>query len=186
MHREVTRSDLADQVRRLEASRQQHIAALAQIDQLLSRIGDALRKLHVTGPQSARGEQELGIRLEHHAPAGEAGEVSARQGGRRRYRKAELTGEQAVIAFVRRQGSATTAEINRQWRIEGRGGAANNAILQLLRRGELVREPISGQRRGSRYRSGAPQGAAASAVAPQTGIDPSLPHSQFAGSNSGG
>jgi hypothetical protein len=181
MHREVTRSDLADQVRRLEVSRQQHIAALAQIDQLLTRIGDAVRKLHVTAPQGPGGERDLGLRFEPYRQPDEAAEAPARPGGRRRYRKAELTGEQAVIAFVRRQGSATTAEINRQWRMEGRGGAANNAILQLLRRGELVREPIPGQRRGSRYRSGPPQGTSVSAmIGTEARIDPSLPDPQFA------
>ena len=43
------------------------------------------------------------------------------------------------------------------------GGAANNAILQLLKRGELVREPIPG-RRGSRYHATSREHASPSAA----------------------
>src|SRR2546423_1198691 len=118
MHRENARHDLAEQVRRLEASRQQHVTALAQIDQLLSHIGDALRRMHVGQARPTEAEQSSGL---EYGVGDEGAEAPSGRLGPRRYRKAELTGEQSVLALVRRQGSATTAEINRQWRGEGRG-----------------------------------------------------------------
>jgi hypothetical protein len=66
-----------------------------------------------------------------------------------------MTGEEAILAFVNQHGRATTAEINAHWRSEGRGGVANNAIVRLLKRGELVREPVPGTR-GSYYRCQSP------------------------------
>jgi hypothetical protein len=78
---------------------------------------------------------------------------SSAHGTGRRYRKLALTGENAIVAFVQRRGRASTAEINEHWRAEGRGGVANNAIVRLMKRGALVREPIPGNR-GSWYRYG--------------------------------
>jgi hypothetical protein len=142
MQTRPTHKGLAEQIRRLEKSRQKHAAALAEIDQLLHQIGEALRS-SAASPQSNHEGKALELALARpsiHAPS-------------RRYRKLALTGEKAIVAFVQRRGRASTAEINEHWRAEGRGGVANNAIVRLMKRGALVREPIPGNR-GSWYRYG--------------------------------
>jgi arginine repressor len=137
MHVLHTHPGLADQIKQLEESRDKHAAALAEIDQLLNRISQTLKSLHPSSQLSS--------------PSVTAGWTAMGEGGRRKYHKMELTGDQAVVAFVKKRGIATTAEINAQWRAEGRGGVANNAIVRLLKRGELVRETSQGSR-GGRYR----------------------------------
>ena len=143
-----THESLADQIKRLEESRTRHAAALGEIDQLLNRISQALKSTGIpdapsTGtPWQSSVENRLRIFGEN---------------GRRKYRKMELTGDQAVIAFVRARGSATTSEINAQWRAEGRGGVANNAIVRLLKRAELVRETNHGSRGGRNHAPAEPQ-----------------------------
>ena len=137
-----THKGLAEQIRRLEKSRQKHAAALAEIDQLLHQIGEALRSsssASQTIPEAKAMELTLARPVSH--------------GPGRRYRKLALTGEKAIVAFVQRRGRASTSEINEHWRAEGRGGVANNAIVRLMKRGALVREPIPGNR-GSWYRYG--------------------------------
>ena len=136
-----THESLADQIKRLEESRAKHAAALGEIDQLLNRISHALKSSGTSDTPSTGVPWQNGV-----------ADTSRLFGenGRRKYRKLELTGDQAVIAFVRTRGTATTAEINAQWRSEGRGGVANNAIVRLLKRAELVRE-TNHESRGGRY-----------------------------------
>jgi hypothetical protein len=144
MHVLHTHPGLADQIKQLEESRDKHAAALAEIDLLLNRISQTLKSPHPPGPLSSpSGTAEWANALGNSSTIGEV--------GRRKYHKMELTGDQAVLAFVKERGIATTAEINAQWRAEGRGGVANNAIVRLLKRGELVRETSQGSR-GGRYR----------------------------------
>jgi hypothetical protein len=139
-----THKGLAEQIRRLEKSRQKHAAALAEIDQLLHQIGEALRS-SASSSQSIPDAKALELTL--------ARPAAAMHAHGRRYRKLALTGEKAIVAFVQRRGRASTSEINEHWRAEGRGGVANNAIVRLMKRGALVREPIPNNR-GSWYRYG--------------------------------
>jgi hypothetical protein len=188
MHQERVRQDLSEQIRRLETSRRQHVAAVARIDQLLGRISDAIESLQGGHAHLAPASEQL-----QHTPE----QATLNPNRPRHYRKVGVTGDNAVLAFVRGRGSATTAEINRQWRSEGRGGVANNAILRLLRRGELVRESLRDQR-GSAYRC-PPDSAATdraadrdvstttepSAPATDRGVEPAVADPQFAGSRLG-
>jgi hypothetical protein len=128
-------ADLIQQIRALQADRQRHAEALARIDQTLAQIGQMIIP---SGPADAA------LPLDR---------VAVAAGKHRKYRKLPLTGEQFIVDLIRRQGSATTLEINRAWRAEGRGGVANNTIGRLLQRHEIVREALNGQR-GSRYRLG--------------------------------
>jgi hypothetical protein len=143
MQSRPTHKGLAEQIRRLEKSRQKHATALAEIDQLLHQIGEALRS-SASSSQSIPETKAMELTLARPATS---------HGTGRRYRKLALTGEKAIVAFVQRRGRASTSEINEHWRAEGRGGVANNAIVRLMKRGALVREPIPGNR-GSWYRYG--------------------------------
>jgi hypothetical protein len=64
--------------------------------------------------------------------------------------KLGTTGEQSILALVRRKGNPSSAEIQAHWKSEGRGGSADNLLSKLFREKKLNREPNK-QGRGSRY-----------------------------------
>ena len=130
-------SDLAEKIRQLQADRQQHAQAINEIDQVLNRVENALAEL--------RGMRPSG-RITHDLTSASAGGERPR----RHYQKFELTGEESVLEFIRRQGSPSTAEINANWHAEGRTGVANPILARLLKRGLLERE-LDPTVRGSRY-----------------------------------
>src|SRR4051812_27547662 len=80
-------SDLAEKIRQWQADRQQHAQAINEIDQVLSRVENALPELKAMPPRSSG-----------HAPiAAPAGPDRPR----RHYQKFELTGEESVLEFIR-------------------------------------------------------------------------------------
>ena len=129
---------LAEKIRLLQEDRERHARAIAEIDQVLERIQNALTALH--GGTGWGGLPSV---------ANVGGEAAERP--RRRYQKLALTGEESVLAFVRRHGRPTTSEINDHWKSEGRPGVANPTVARLLKRGLLQREEDPAVR-GSRYR----------------------------------
>ena len=58
------------------------------------------------------------------------------------------------MEFVKSKGNAgvTTAEINQQWKSEGRGANADTTLSQLTKQKKLKREKIKGKK-GSRYKA---------------------------------
>jgi hypothetical protein len=120
--------DLAGKIRQLQADRQRHAQAIADIDQVLREVEEALAVI--------RGEP---VPQPPSSPA------------KRRYQKLPTTGEESVLAFVRQHRNPTTAQINAHWRGEGRPGVANPTLARLLKRGWLRREDDP-KVRGSRYR----------------------------------
>jgi hypothetical protein len=134
-------SDLADKIRQLQADRQQHAQAISEIDQVLHRVEKALTELKAMTSRTPTGHAQP------HAPA--APDITQRP--RRHYQKFELTGEESVLDFIRREGHPTTAEINNNWHAQGRTGVANPILARLLKRGLLERESDPTVR-GSRYR----------------------------------
>jgi hypothetical protein len=129
-------TDLAEKIRKLQADRQEHAQAIEEIDQVLSRVENALAALNAITTRS--GERANA-------------DTAPGQRPRRHYQKFELTGEESVLEFIRRQGHPTTAEINANWHAEGRTGVANPILARLLKRGLLEREADPAVR-GSRYR----------------------------------
>ncbi|HEY7119214.1 MAG TPA: hypothetical protein VH475_21675 [Tepidisphaeraceae bacterium] len=123
--------DLASKIRQLQADRERHAQAIADIDHVLRDVEHALAAI--------RGEPVP----QRPAPAS--------MSSRRRYQKLPTTGEESVLAFVRQNRNPTTAQINAHWRNEGRPGVANPTLARLLKRGWLRREDDP-RVRGSRYR----------------------------------
>ena len=130
-------SDLAEKIRQLQADRQQHAQAINEIDQVLGRVEKALTELKAMTARTSG----------HVSTAPHSGDDRPR----RHYQKFELTGEESVLDFIRRQGHPTTAEINNNWHAQGRTGVANPILARLLKRGLLERESDPTVR-GSRYR----------------------------------
>src|SRR5258706_2795971 len=100
-------TDLAEKIRKLQADRQQHAQAIEEIDQVLGRVENALAALKAITSRSGR-------------PNSDAATATSGERPRRHYQKFELTGEESVLDFIKRQGDPTTAEINANWHAEGR------------------------------------------------------------------
>lgn len=71
-------------------------------------------------------------------------------GGRRSRRTFAMTGDESVIAFVKKHGNPSAKEVNENWAKEGRGGSANNALTKLVKNGTLKRVEAE-DARGGRY-----------------------------------
>lgn len=134
---------ILEEIRRLQADRQKHVAALQRIDEVL-------RKIAATLGQSVPAVEQAGTRKAAQG-RGVAAQNASADAGRRKYHKLPQTGEEFIVGYVRERGTATTLEINAAWRGQGRGGVANNALGRLVKQGLLAREPLDDQR-GSRYR----------------------------------
>jgi hypothetical protein len=123
-------SDLAEQIKRLEADRQRHAQAMAEIDDVLARINDALSAVRSI-PDAGRPTLEV-------------------YSQRRRRGRFTQTAIQSVLAFIRERGNPSTSEINAHWRSEGRKGTVNVTLLKLLKEG-LIQRVQDASIRGSRY-----------------------------------
>jgi hypothetical protein len=136
-------SDLAEQIKRLQVDRQRHAQAMAEIDDVLARINDALSAVRSIPALDAAGlGREPKVEI--------VTEVFPQQPGRRRRGRFHQTAVQSVLSFIRERGNPSTAEINGHWRAEGRKGTVNVTLLKLLNEGRIRRlqdESI----RGSRY-----------------------------------
>ena len=134
-------SDLAEQIKRLEADRQRHAQAMAEIDQVLAQINDALAAVRSIPGMS---HQEHARGYEERVSAEVFGQPSRRRG------RFNQTAIQSVLGFIRDRGNPSTAEINAHWRSEGRKGTVNVTLLKLLKDG-LIRRVQDSSVRGSRY-----------------------------------
>jgi hypothetical protein len=129
---------------RLQADRQEHVRALTEIDAVFARLGIAPQMAKRRGrppkAQAQAADRVIG------APA------ATKAGRRRKRRKFATSGTEAILAFVKGGGAngRTSAEINRQWKQEGRSGNAYVQIGQLAKAKKLKKEDLKGQR-GTRY-----------------------------------
>jgi hypothetical protein len=139
MSHSMVETDLAEKIRQLQADRLQHAQAIAQIDQVLQRVENALTTLKaMSGNKST-------------APGTVDHPTDPAERPRRQYQKFALTGEESVLEFIRRMGHPSTAEVNANWHAEGRTGVANPILARLLKQKKVERE-LDPAVRGSRYR----------------------------------
>ena len=132
---------LATMINRLENQRQEHVDAIATIDAVFEKHGIQLPE------RKRRGRKPGG------ASATTAGPKSvARRTGRRKQGTFAKTGTQSILDFVQGKGKtgATSAEINKHWKAEGRGATADTTLSQLTKKKTLKRQKINGAK-GSRY-----------------------------------
>lgn len=130
-------SSIASRVQGLMTERQRHADAIMAIDRTLGQIARLLG-----GPASASA-----------APRSTgASKTKPASSHRRKRRKFAVSGDQSVLDLIKKNGGATTQEINAHWKREGRGGTADNTLSRLVKEKKLKRSPLKGQR-GSRYTS---------------------------------
>ena len=135
-----TPTNLTDRLQRLLDERQQHADALTRIDSTLEQIRSAL---HAVGGVNGR----RGAGRPRAAPAEHSTTPRRRKGKRGTF---ATSATEMILSLAGQRGGATTQEIKAQWKAEGRGGTADNALSKMVRDGKLKRAPLEGQR-GSRF-----------------------------------
>ncbi len=130
-------TELQSLLRKLEAERQSHLAALQEIEATLSELGiDPGRSGATRGKRRGR-------------PPGKA---SGKIGGRRKRRKYATSGTQSILSFISKgnRNGASGAEIAKHWKSENRAGSSYNIINMLLKAGKVRKKKLKGER-GSLY-----------------------------------
>ena len=130
----ITRlEELKSLIAKLQADRQAHLDAIAQIDAAFGGLGI---EVQVKKPGRLRG-----------APAG--------MKKRRLRRKFKTTGNESILSFVKAAGAkgASGAQIVQHWKAEGRGVGCYNLLGRLIKDKKIKRRKLKGQK-GSQYVAG--------------------------------
>lgn len=166
-----TVSEFRQLIERLKKEREHHHDSIIEIDRAFDELGVKLG--HKQGKQAAnrksptqRGRKMVQLSTKRRQAAPQPSRrravplvVKAKQA-----KTFSQTGTDFVLSFIRQKGSATTAEINKHWRSGKRPATASPILSQLLKRGEIKREPREGVR-GSRYTPTTPPKKPASSTA---------------------
>ena len=126
--------ELKSLIARLQADRQAHVDAIAQIDESFGALG-----IH---PQIRKRGRLRGAPL----PATKT---------RRPRRKFRTTGTESVLAFVKAAGpkGVTGGQIVQHWKTEGRGDTCYHTLRELIKAKKIKRQKMKGQK-GSAYTAG--------------------------------
>ena len=128
-------NELQSLVARLQANREAHVAAIAEIDAAFESFGLPTmaggKKRKVTQKKKARGK------------------VSKKTTKRRKFR---TTANDLVLGMIKRAGAkgATGAQIDKAWKTAKRPGDAYNTLSTLAKAKKIKRRKVKGAR-GSRY-----------------------------------
>ncbi len=157
MARSPSPDQLAKLIQSLRAKRAAHIDAIAELDSLFEQYGINAEGAG-NGRRKRRGRprkkkvashKKVGRKKAGRKKASKKKAAKKKVGrGRGKYR---MSGDEAVLRFVKRRGNPTTSEINKFWQSQGRGGSADNSLSSLTKDSKLKRENIPNAR-GSRYR----------------------------------
>ena len=128
---------LTSQIESLLARREEHQSTIEAIDETLEKIGSMLQ---VPGRPGRPKGSKNGVAA-----------VRASKGSRRRKRGSfAVSGDESILAFVKKAGTPTTKDVNNHWKSEGRGGTADNALTKLVKLKKIKRLAAK-EGRGSRY-----------------------------------
>ncbi|MFW6336076.1 MAG: hypothetical protein ACOC3G_02995 [Phycisphaeraceae bacterium] len=141
---------LASMVESLRDERQALASRLEEIDDTFAQLGIAVEGGVAPAPSAAPARtKKAGKKKKPGRPRKKTTATTTKKStGRRPRGTFPRTGEESVLAFVKELGSATAGEVNKKWRAEGRGGSADNTLGRLVKRGDLDREDVPGQRGG--------------------------------------
>lgn len=133
---------LAQQIESLLNAKLEHQSAIEAIDATLEQIQSMLRG-GITPARRGRPPGSGNV-------AGKGAKTGPQRGGRRKRRTFATSGDESILAFIKKAGSPTTKEVNQHWKSEGRGGSADNALTKLVKIKKLKRINTPGER-GSKY-----------------------------------
>jgi hypothetical protein len=139
-------------IQKLQAQRREHVDAIAEIDAVFEKYGIQLPERKRRGRPPGR---KPGRKPGRPATAPKAIEKpSGRKGKRRTRRKFAVSGLDSILGFVRNAGKkgATTSEIVKHWKAEGRSGDGYTTLGQLVKGKKLSKENLK-DAKGSRYRT---------------------------------
>lgn len=138
--------ELATLISRLQSERTEHLEAIAQIDATFERFG-----ITVAPPAKRRGRPRKTTGIAVPAKAATKAKV-AKQGKPRKRRTFPVTGLDSILAFVKAAGrkGATTSEIVKHWKAEGRSGDGYTA-LSLLAKDKKLKKAKLKDGKGSMY-----------------------------------
>jgi hypothetical protein len=120
----------------LNAERQGHLDAIAEIDAAFESLG-----LTPAKPKKRKGRRGR--------PKGSGKKKTAKKTKRRKFK---TTANELVLATVKKAGKkgATGAEITKAWKAAKRPGDAYNTLGELTKSKKIKRQKVKGER-GSRY-----------------------------------
>ena len=153
MPRYASPSSFVQEVKKWMAQKMKYETARDRFQRLIDEIDSAFHS--IGGGASSTGKRRGRPPGSGRRPGRPKGSVSAKGRGRGRRKRGSfsVSGEQSILAFVKKHGSPSTAEVNKHWHGEGRGGKADNALTKLVKQGALKRVK-SKDARGSRYQVG--------------------------------
>lgn len=143
MARGINPTRLATVIRKLQQERQNLQQRIDEIDSIFGECG-----ITVTAT-AARGRPGRPPKM-----TGGGSQRGARR-GRRRRRSFATSGTQSILGFVKQagRGGATSSEISKHWKGEGRAGEVYITLGQLVKTGKLKKKSLKGER-GSQYSLG--------------------------------
>ncbi len=137
MARTMNPATIGKMIDGLRTQRRDLVAKLARIDDMFASLG-----ISAEGAASRRGRP----------PGAKAPKaVKAGKRGRRKRGSFAISGEESVLAFVKKHGKPNAKEVNAHWQGEGRGGKADNTLGKLIAKKLIKRVPGAKDERGSRY-----------------------------------
>ena len=134
-------TSITSPIQQLLDQRQQHLDALAAIDEKLKQISGILRSGVTVSIGRSNGKK----------PQAPLAVPKAAGKKKRKVGKFATTGEAFVLSFIQQHKNPTSQEIEKHWKSEGRGGPAANTLSSLTKDKKLKRTPLGKGIRGSRY-----------------------------------
>lgn len=143
---------LGNIIHQLQSERQQHLDAVAVIDQLFDEYGISSepRRRRGRGPGRPRGsgKKKTGKkRTGKKIARKKAAKKKVTKKKRPRFRQ---TADEYVLGLLKGGKTLTTAQVNAKWRQARRGASADNTLSKLVGQKQLKRQSIEGGR-GSTY-----------------------------------
>ena len=149
-------ADLASIIADLKSVRQEHLDAIAEIDETFGQYGIAAEGTPRRGrpPKAKNGrrkkaaERKVAKKVAKNGRRKKGKKVAAeKKAGRPKYKK---TATDFILDLLASGRTMTTAQINAKWKQTQRAGAADNTLSLLAKAGKVKREKVQGGR-GSAY-----------------------------------
>ena len=140
-------NELQALVVKLQADREAHVNAIAEIDATFKGLGMAAPKKKRRGRKPGRPKKKMVARK------GKKRVAKKKVGERTKRRKFKTTANELVISTIRKAGAkgATGAQISKAWKVAKRPGDAYNTLGILVKEKKIKRQKMKGGK-GSVYR----------------------------------
>lgn len=99
--------------------------------------------------KAAAGKKAAAAKKPTKAAKSKKGSKAAKGEGKRVRGVFEITGDELILRFVKKQGTASTEEIRKYWESQGRRGKSENNLTGLVRTGQLIRTRVPGENKSN-------------------------------------